>query len=127
MPVIAVQSVVRLHDIPVAISTSVLFQQLGPVLFIAVSQSLILNQLLPQIRTINPDLTAIDIMQAGSTGLKTLVTEAQLPTVLVSYANSLDLIFKMTAGLSMVAFVLALGVEWKNIKIDQKKNAESSQ
>src|SRR5271169_2019386 len=108
MPVIAVQSVVCLHDIPIATSTSVLFQQLGPVLFIAVSQSVVLNQLLPQIQAINPGLTAIDIMRAGTTGLKTLVTKAQLPIILVSYANSLDLIFKMTAGLSTVAFILAL-------------------
>src|SRR5271169_6842835 len=128
MPVIAVQSVVCLHDIPIATSTSILFQQLGPVLFIAVSQSVILNQLLPQMQAINPDLTALDIIRAGSTGLKTLVTEAQLPAVLVSYANSLDMIFKITAGLSTIAIILALGVEWKNIKRDKKtKNKEDSQ
>lgn len=128
MSTIAAQAVVCLRDIPIATSTSVLFQQLGPVLFIAVSQSVIVNQLLPRIQEINPDLTAIDIIRAGTTGLKTLVTEAQLPTVLVSYANSLDLVFKITAGLSVVAFMLALGVEWKNIKIDKRtKNVESPQ
>ena len=127
MPPIAVQAVVSLRDIPVATSTSVLFQQLGPVLFIAASQSVILNQLLPQMQAINPDLTAIDIIRAGITGLKTLVTETQLPIVLVSYANSLDLIFKITAGLSTVAFILALGVEWKNIKIDKTKSTEDSE
>ena len=126
-PPIAVQAVVCLRDIPVATSTSVLFQQLGPVLFIGVSQSVILNQLLPQMQAINPNLTAMDIIRAGTTGLKTLVTEAQLPTVLVSYANSLDLIFKLTAGLSTVAVILALGVEWKNIKTDKMKSAEGSE
>lgn len=125
---IAAQAVVSLRDIPIATSTSVLFQQLGPVLFIAVSQSVILNQLLPQMQAIDPDLTAIDIIRAGVTGLKTLVSEAQLPIVLVSYANSLDLVFKVTAGLSMIAFIMALGVEWKNIKIDKKtKDVEESQ
>lgn len=122
MPPIAAQSVVGLRDIPIATSTSILFQQLGPVLFIAVSQSVILNQLLPQMQAINPDLTALDIIRAGSTGLKTLVTETQLPAVLVSYANSLDMIFKITAGLSTIAIILAFGVEWKNIKRDKKTN-----
>ena len=127
-PVITVQVVVFLRDIPVATSTSMLFQQLGPVLFIAVAQSVILNQLLPQMQAINPDLTTIDILQAGTTGLKTLVTETQLPSVLASYANSLDLIFKIAAGLSTVAFILTFGVEWKSIKIDKKaKDAEGSQ
>jgi hypothetical protein len=125
---IAVQAVVCLRDIPVATSASVLFQQFGPVLFIGISQSVILNQLLPQMQAINPDLTAIDIIQAGSTGLKTLVTEAQLPIVLASYAKGLDMVFKITAGLSMVAFIAVFGVEWKNIKVDKKtKNAQDSQ
>src|SRR5437016_5984623 len=116
MPTIAVQAVVCLRDIAVATSTSVLFQQLGQVLFIGVSQSVVVNQLFPAIQAMNPDLTTIDIIQAGTTGLKTLVTETQLPTVLVSYANSLDLVFKIAAGISTVAIFLALGVEWKSIK-----------
>ena len=78
-------------------------------------------------QAINPNLTAIDIIQAGSTGLKALVTEAQLPIVLASYAKGLDMVFKITAGLSMVAFIAVFGVEWKNIKIDKKtKNAQDS-
>lgn len=124
MPPIAVQAVVRLRDVPIATSTSVLFQQLGPVLFIGVSQSVILNQLLPQMQAIDPNLTAMDIIRAGTTGLKTLVTEVQLPTVLVLYANSLDLVFKITATLSTVALILALGVEWKSIKTDKKTKSE---
>ena len=128
MSTIAAQAVVCLRDIPIATSTSVLFQQLGPVLFIAVSQSVILNQLLPRMLAINPDLTAMDIIRAGITGLKTLVSETQLPNVLLSYANSLDLVFKVTAALSTIAFIMALGVEWKNIKIDKKtKDAEESE
>ena len=72
MPTIAAQAVVGLRDIPIATSTSVLFQQLGPVLFIAVSQSVILNQLLPQMQAINPDLTAIDIIRAGVYGIENI-------------------------------------------------------
>ena len=127
MPVIAAQAVVCSRDIAVATSTSVLFQQLGPVLFIGVAQSVMLNKLLPQMQAVNPDLTTIDIIQAGSTGLKKLVTDTQLPTILVSYAKSLDLIFKIAAGVSTVAFILAFGVEWKSIKIDKKaQDMESS-
>ena len=78
-------------------------------------------------QAVNPDLTAIDILQAGATGLKTLVTEAQLPTVLVDYANSLDAVFKVDAAIAAVAVTLAFFIEWKSIKKDKKpKDVEGS-
>lgn len=122
------QAVVRLRDIPVAISICLLFQQLGQALSVAVAEAVLLNQLLPQLQMVNPDLTVQDIIQAGATGLKKLVTESQLLTILVAYANSLDVVFKVAAGLAVVACMLALGVEWKSIKKDKNhKDGEGSQ
>jgi len=126
-PTIAVQATVELRDIPVAVSTAFLFQLLGQAIFVAIAQAVFLNQLLPQMQAVNPDLTAIDILQAGATGLKTLVTEAQLPTVLVDYANSLDAVFKVDAAIAAVAVTLAFFIEWKSIKKDKKpKDVEGS-
>jgi len=118
-PIIAVQAAVCLHDISAATSTAVLFQQLGPVLFIGAAQTVILNQLLPQIQATNPDLTAMNITQAGATGLKTLVTESQLPAVLVDYADSIDWVFRMATGLAATASVLAFAIELKSVKKDK--------
>src|SRR5215471_7576802 len=102
MPILAVQTVVNLHDIPIATSISLLFQQLGPAIFVAVAQTVLLNKLLPQLLAIIPDLTEIQIVEAGATGLKTLVTEDQLPTVLVAYSGSLDGVFIVAAALAAV-------------------------
>ena len=120
IPTVAVQATVQLKDIPVAISTTFFFQLLGQTLFIAVAQTVFLNELLPQIQAVNPNLDATDILRAGATGLKALVTEAQLPAVLVYYANSLDSVFKVGAATAAVAVILALFIEWKSIKKDKK-------
>jgi hypothetical protein len=77
-----------------------------------------LNELLPRIQAVNPNLAATDIFRAGATGLRTFVTEGQLPAVLVDYADSLDVVFKVGAGAATVAVILALFVEWKSIKKD---------
>ena len=79
---------------------------------------------MPQLQAINPDLTEIEIVEAGATGLKALVTESEFPTVLVAYAKSLDAVFIVAATLAAVAAILALRVEWKSIKKDEKPTVE---
>jgi hypothetical protein len=112
----AVQMVVSLSDIPVATSVSLLFQQLGSTIAVAVAQAVLLNQLLPGMQDINPNLTSKDIIAAGATGLKELVMESQLPIVLRMYASGLDGTFKVAAAFSGVGLLASLGIEWKNIK-----------
>jgi hypothetical protein len=115
-----VQAIVQLQDIPVAVSTTFFFQFLGQAVFISVAQAMFLNELLPQIQAVNPNITATDILTAGATELKTLVTESELPAVLVDYANSLDRVFKLDAVIAAVAVLLALFIEWKSIKKDRE-------
>lgn len=126
MPVIAVQTVVRLRDIPIVTATAILFQQLGPAFFITVAQAIFLNNFLPQIRAVDPTLSVADIIRAGATGLKALVTTSQLPTVLTAYAESLDLTFKLGAAVAAMATVIALLIEWKSIRRDETKTVEDS-
>lgn len=119
MPVIAVQAVVRPRDIPVVTSTVVLFQILGPAFSITIAQAIFLHQFLPQMKAVNPTLSTTDIIAAGATGLKGLVTASQLPNVLAAYAQSLDSTFKVGAAAAAMAATVALAVEWKSIKKDK--------
>jgi hypothetical protein len=118
MPVIAVLAVVRLSDVPIASSIALIFPQLGGAIALAVAQAVFLNRMLPEIQGLNPDLTSKDIMAAGATGLKGLVTESQLPLTLKAYAGSLDGTFKVAAAFSVVGVIVAFGIEWKSIKKD---------
>jgi sugar phosphate permease len=121
MPVIAVQTVVCPSDIPVANATYLVLRQLGPVIFVAVSQAVFLNKLLPAMQAINPNLTKAEIVQAGATGLKMLVGESDLPRVLVGYVKGFDAVFILASILAGISSVVALGVEWNSIKKEKSQ------
>ena len=87
MPIIAVQSVSSPHDIPVANSMVLVFQQLGGMIFIPIVQGIFLNKLLARIRTINPVLSESDVTPAGATALKGLVMPSDLPSLLEAYGR----------------------------------------
>lgn len=113
---IAVQGTVDVEDVPVATAITMFFNQAGASIFLTVSQAVFLNKLLPQLQSINSNISKQDIITAGATGLKQLVTDAQLPDVLVAYARSLDGVFHVAAAITAVGAVTALGVEWKRLK-----------
>lgn len=115
-PIIAVQAVSELRDIPIATALTLFYQQLGGALILAVAQAVLLDKLLPAMQKINPTITKTDIIDAGATGLKNLVSGPQLAATLVAYAKSLDSIFIISLVMGFLAVISALGVEWKNIK-----------
>lgn len=112
----AIQKVPPLNDIAIANSVLLLFQQLGPAVFVAAAQTLLLNQLVPQMQAINPALTSIQIVQAGAIGVKDLVQYWETPRFLVAYAKTLSGVFIVAAGLGGVAVLPTFRIEWKNIK-----------
>jgi hypothetical protein len=71
---------------------------------------------------IDPLVTKTDIIRAGATGLKGLVTGSELAATLVAYAKSLDAVFVMALVMGVLAVLLALPIEWKSIKAEKVKN-----
>jgi hypothetical protein len=113
---IAVQTVVRLKDVPVATSVAIFSQVLGAAIFVALAQTVLLAKLLPQLQALNPNLSPAQVIQAGALGLKTLVRPDQLPAILSAYAKSVDLVFLVTAILAVIGTLSALPIEWKSLK-----------
>lgn len=77
---------------------------------------------MPRIQAVDPSITSDVIIQAGATGLTQLVsTPEELPGFLAAYANSFSsaVILIITAG--AISVLLALGVEWRNIKPKNQK------
>lgn len=116
MPMLAVQSAVQPNDVPTAIVVYLVLQQLGPSVFIALAQTIWLNDLLPRLHTIDPTLSKTEVLDAGATGFKAQVPASEMSGVLEEYVTSLDKVFLMVAIIATVAAVLALFVEWKSIK-----------
>jgi hypothetical protein len=125
MPIIAVQAVSRIRDIPIATALTLFAQQLGGTILLAGAQALLLNILLPAMQAINPAITTDDIVAAGATGLKSLVSGSDLATTLVAYAKGLDRAFLISLGGGGLALLSAFGVEWKSVKREKVEPVES--
>lgn len=115
------QTVVRTRDIPIATSVPLFFQLLGCSIQVAIAQAVLLAKLIPQIQSIAPSLTERQIIEAGATGLKFLVTAEQLPAVLKAYAKSVDIVFLVSAAMTALAVLAALPIEWRSVKKDKGK------
>ena len=92
--------------------------------FLAVGQTVLLNNLLPQMQALNPNLTISDLLRAGAIELKQLVTNADVSEVLLAYARSLNAAFHVAVAMAVAAVLMAFGVEWKSVKRRESKNGE---
>lgn len=70
-------------------------------------------------------LSKSEIISAGATGLKNLVSGDELEETLIAYAKGVDATFIMATVMAGLAVFVACGVEWKNVK--SKKVAEEQQ
>lgn len=95
-------------------------------MFIAIGQAVFLNKLLPAMHDIDPSITKEDIIRAGATGLKHLVTGSELAATLVAYAKSLDAVFVISLVMGILSVPVALGVEWKSVKALKVENEEGA-
>jgi len=126
MPIIAVQAVTAIGDIPVATALTLFSQQLGGTILLAGAQAVLLNILLPTMQAINPSITKDNIVAAGATGLKSLVSGSDLATTLIAYAKGLDRAFLIPLVGGALAMLFAFGVEWRNIKREKVEIVKTS-
>ena len=92
------------------------FNQLGSAIFLFIAQSILDNILLPRMADIDPALTKNQIISAGATGLKNLVSGDQLQQTLIAYAKGVDATFIMATVMAGLAIFVGCGVEWKSVK-----------
>ena len=112
---------IQLSDVPIAACLTLFFIYGGYSVFLSIAQVIFLNKLLPQLQAIDPNLTKSDIIKAGATGLKSLVSENLLDEVLVVYARCLNSAFYIAVGAAATAVLMACGVKWTSLK--DKDNA----
>ncbi|CAD6572772.1 MAG: hypothetical protein ASARMPREDX12_005442 [Alectoria sarmentosa] len=110
---VAVQSVVSVEQLAVASALISAFQSLGGAISVSVGNTVLLNELY------DAALPGVDIdavIAAGATGFRTLVPEERIPELLSVYNEAFRKVFLIGIVCSGLAFVAALGLEWKSIK-----------
>ncbi|KAL6718352.1 hypothetical protein ACLMJK_004441 [Lecanora helva] len=124
--VIAVQTVLKLDQVPIGIAAIVSMQSLGGAVFVSVGNS-ILQNVLDQASAAN-ELPGVDVkavIAAGATQFRSIVPTTSIPALLVVYNHALQRVFIAAIPLSGLAFVAALGLEWKSVK-NKKPSLENA-
>ncbi len=109
----AAQSVLNAEQIALGSALVSAFQFLGGAFSVSVGNSILLNELY------DAALPGVDIdavVMAGATGFRALVPEKRIPALLDVYNEALRKVFVIGIVCSGLAFLAALGLEWRSVK-----------
>lgn len=121
---LAAQTVLKRVDVPTGLAIMVFMQTMGGAIFISVGQNILTSNLVSGVTKLVKGVDPAMIVNTGATELRNLVPAEQLPLVLEAYNHALRQVFLISAGLSAVAILGALGLEWKSVKKDKKGTAQ---
>ena len=115
-PLIAVQTVLRINDIPTGTAIVIFAQTLGGALFVSVGQNVFTNRLVSGLQQAVPGLDPSIVLKTGATSLKTQIPKQFLGAVLVQYNKALTQTFYVAIAMACFTLMGALGIEWRSVK-----------
>ena len=89
---------------------------MGGSLFVSAANSAFDNTLVARIVEYAPGVDPQVVVAAGATGLRQVLTDAQLPGVLEAYMSALKTTFILTIACTGTAMTIAFFSSWKSIK-----------
>lgn len=123
---VAAQTILERKDVPTGAALMMLAQSLGGAIFLAVAQTVFDNNLISHVQSSihgqHGQNIAQLVLQAGATGIRGLVSSADLPPVLVAYNTAITKTFYVGLGLSCASIIGALLMEWASVKRGDKEN-----
>jgi MFS family permease len=116
-PVLAAQTVLNLHDVPIGVAINMFLQLFGGTLFVSVAQNVFTTRLISNVVAKLPQLNPQEVVKTGARELKDLVnTPAEANTLLVAYNGALTHAFEVALVLSCLLIFGAAAMEWKSVK-----------
>ena len=115
-PMIAVQTVLDIKDVPTGTSVIVFVQTLGGALFVSIAQNVFTNKLIEYVRAYVPGLDPQIVLATGATSIQTQIPKEYLEGVTQAYNDSLTKTFLVCAALAAASIVGSAIIEWKSVK-----------
>ncbi|KAG8525237.1 uncharacterized protein KY384_008881 [Bacidia gigantensis] len=112
---IAAQTVLSRTDAPTGVALIMFCMQMGGAVFVSVGQNVFTNKLAQNVKGIaglDPDV----VVKFGATELRDHVKPEVLGQVLVGYNGALVKCFEVALALACLAFLGAVGVEWRSCR-----------
>ncbi|THZ71906.1 MFS general substrate transporter [Aureobasidium pullulans] len=117
MPYVAIQTVLKAEDIPVATALLQFFQSFGAALFLALAQAVFSSIFYAALKS--SDIVGLDlsaIVHAAPAEFRQLVPKENLVQVLNAYNQGVTSTFDLGAGLAAAACFASFGIQWKSFK-----------
>ncbi|KAK5991776.1 MFS-type efflux pump MFS1 [Cladobotryum mycophilum] len=122
-PLIAVQAVLDLADVPTGTAMIIFFQALGGALFVSAGQTVFTNKLAAGVLKYAPGVDPVFVRATGATNLRHVFSGQELTNVILAFNSALSKCFYVAAATAAASAVGAAFVEWKSVK---GKNIEAA-
>ncbi|KAK3360512.1 putative MFS multidrug transporter [Lasiosphaeria hispida] len=116
MPLLAVQAVLPQAQISVGMALVIFTNTFGGAIFLTVAQTIFTNSLRSHIEQYVPTIDIEQVLAAGASGIREVVSEADLPGVLRAYSDSVDHVFYLLVAASVCGFVAGWGMGWNDLR-----------
>ena len=114
-PLITVQTVLSLDDIPTGTALVMFVQTFGGALFVSVAQNVFNNRLIQELVVEARGVDPYVILHVGATSLKNAVPSDLLAGVQAAYNTALTETWYASVAMACLS-ILAWGIEWKSVK-----------
>ena len=115
-PIIAVQNTISDDQMSIAMSTVMFSQILSVPLALTIADLTFDSSLKNEVPHGAPGVDPKLLLAAGATGIRSTVPAVQLPGVLKAYSVSVDRVFYLAVGCSMLLFFASFGMGRKDIR-----------
>lgn len=115
-PMIVAQAALKTVDVPSGMAIVMFAQTLGGAIFVSVGQNVFQNQLVHNLAIYAPDQNVAELVSAGATMLRSVVTGSDLHKVLVAYNAAITETFYVAVAMSALSLVGPIFVEWISVK-----------
>jgi hypothetical protein len=115
-PMIVIQAALQTVDVPSGMAIVIFAQTLGGAIFVSVGQNVFQNQLIHNLKLYAPDQNVAQLVSAGATMLRSIVTGSDLHKVLVAYNAAITQTFYVAVAISALSLVGPIFVEWISVK-----------
>ncbi|RDL36683.1 MFS general substrate transporter [Venustampulla echinocandica] len=115
-PLIAVQTVLDISEVPIATSVIIFAQTLGGALFVSAGQNVFTNKLAENLAKYAPTLDPKIVLVTGATSIQSAIDKSYLPGVTLSYNNALTQAFLVATVMACMTIVGSAAIEWKSVK-----------
>lgn len=115
-PLIAVQTILDISQIPIGTSVIIFVQTLGGALFVSIGQNVFSNKLLEGLAKYVPNLDPTIILKTGATSIQQTVDKSDLPGVTLAYNDALTQAFLVAAIMASFTIIGSAAIEWKSVK-----------